>query len=101
MTSADKIDEQSEPTKVRDVTLTPGIWQRVHVRGEEPGPTEVDSRMVTEVFHANTGNISLAVFDDGSVTFDGPSEDYPADGWRTRWVPFEESAYQEFVQSGR
>lgn len=101
MTSAERTDNEPEPAKVRDVMLSPGTWQRVYVRGEEPGPTEVDTRMVTEVFHANTGNISLAVFDDGSVTFDGPAEDYPADGWRCRWVPFEESAYQQFVQNGR
>lgn len=92
---------EKQPDKVKSVTLTPGVWQRVFVRGEAPSPTEVDSRMVTEVFHANTDTITLAVFDDGSVTFDGPSEDYPADGWRTRWVPFEESAYQHYVQSGR
>ena len=97
----DMTSAESSPTFIGSRTLPPGVWTLVHIRGEVPGPTEADARVVTEVFHDNGGEINLAVYSDGAVRFEGDQVDYPDRGWEVRWVPFEESTYQQFVQSGR
>ncbi len=83
-----------EPRLISHHTFPPGVWVTVAevadpawvvtgpARTAVPGPT-----MSAQVLHKNTGSITLAVYEDGAVRYDGPNEDYPADGWRWRMIP--------------
>lgn len=88
--------DNDQPGLVRSATIRPGIWIPIHITGHL-GP-EGDTRMVTEVFHANEHELTMAVYDDGSVTYAGEAKDYPADGWRVRQIPYEDSTYQRTVK---
>lgn len=84
------------PVLATMVTVEPGRWVAVHTI-ERPG----EGRMVVEIFHDNDGPIELGVYEDGAARFEGRMSDYPADGWRTRVMPYEDSLYQQMTQIGQ
>lgn len=77
--------------------VEPGRWVAVHTIDRPPADSaglSGEGRMVVEIFHDNDDPIELGVYEDGAVRFEGSTADYPANGWRSRIMPFEDSLYQ-------
>lgn len=73
------------------VVVPPRTWFAARVLGDAATDDTPDTRTVVEIFHDNTGSIELLVADDGCTAFAGEPEDYPADGWRARLMPWVDS----------
>lgn len=68
---------------VGTVIVPPNVWTAVLVGADGQG-----DRIVVQVFHANTGSITLAVFEDGSTEVVG---EMPPDGYREQRKPYADS----------
>lgn len=104
--------EQAGPVKIRTVTVPPGRWVPVLTAGHPGTLREPDTRQVVEVFQDNGHDVDFDIWDDRSVSFAGSghpihgtvdtrASDYPADGWRVRWVPYDDSTLRRMDVEGQ
>lgn len=79
----DPPDPAERVDPVGTVIVPPNVWTAVLVGADRHG-----DRIVVQVFHANTGSITLAVFEDGSTEVVG---EMPPDGYREQRKPYADS----------